>query len=397
MNSLNMKTKMDFWIEQNLNVMFYGKHGVGKTAMIKEAFDRHNLNWRYFSASTMDPWVDFVGVPKEKYDLEIPSEFRIIRELAKINQSIALNWIEKNWHLSNSDALEIYNYATSLETGPAYLDLVRPKVFATGEIEALFLDEYNRSVAKVRNAVMELIQFKSLNGFKFPKLKFVWVAVNPKTEDDTYDVDEIDPAQEDRFHIKVEVPYRPNVDWFRHTYGKQIADSAIDWWDQLPDTEKKLVSPRRLQYALDVYTAKGDVRDVLESSTNVGKLISNLNSGPITDRLTELMKNRDAQETRTFLQNENNFAAAMRYIPKSEAMMSYFLPLCSKEKIAALINEDDNILNHVINKSEEVPLFIQVCKQIMDTSGNNRVAKKIRRALTDNPKLAEMFANEGEK
>jgi len=43
---------------------FSGKHGVGKSAMIIEAFNRHNLNWMYFSGSAMDPWVDFVGTQK---------------------------------------------------------------------------------------------------------------------------------------------------------------------------------------------------------------------------------------------------------------------------------------------------------------------------------------------
>ena len=45
--------KIDFWIANNLNVMLIGRHGVGKTAIVTDAFNRHNLKWRYFSASTM--------------------------------------------------------------------------------------------------------------------------------------------------------------------------------------------------------------------------------------------------------------------------------------------------------------------------------------------------------
>lgn len=58
--------KLDFYMEHNLNVLLCGRHGVGKTAMIQAAAERHGLKWKYFSAATMDPWVDFVGVPKEK-------------------------------------------------------------------------------------------------------------------------------------------------------------------------------------------------------------------------------------------------------------------------------------------------------------------------------------------
>ena len=129
-------TKLDFWIQNNYNVILRGRHGVGKTACIKEAFDRNNLKWLYFSASTMDPWVDFIGVPKEK-----------------------------------------------VENGISYLDLVRPKAFAEDEVEALFFDEYNRSASKIRNAVMELIQFKSINGKQFKNLKIVWAAINPEDKD----------------------------------------------------------------------------------------------------------------------------------------------------------------------------------------------------------------------
>ena len=121
--------KLDFWIQNSYNVLFVGKHGVGKTSIIKNAFERAGLRWKYFSASTLDPWVDLVGVPKE-----IQTE-------------------EGN-----------------------YLDLVRPKEFQYDEVDALFFDEFNRSHKKVRNAVMELLQFKSINGKKFNNLKIVWAA-----------------------------------------------------------------------------------------------------------------------------------------------------------------------------------------------------------------------------
>ncbi len=59
---------LDFWIASNQNVLMIGLHGIGKTARIVEAFKRNNLNWKYFSASTMDPWVDFIGIPRSKTD-----------------------------------------------------------------------------------------------------------------------------------------------------------------------------------------------------------------------------------------------------------------------------------------------------------------------------------------
>ena len=61
------------------------------------------------------------------------------------------------------------------DNGNSYLDLVRPQEFQDDEVEAIFMDEFSRH-KKVRNAVMELIQFKSINGRKFKNLKIVWAA-----------------------------------------------------------------------------------------------------------------------------------------------------------------------------------------------------------------------------
>jgi len=170
--------KLKFWIDKNLNVLFVGKHGVGKTTTVLNAFNEAKLKWLYFSGSTLDPWVDFIGVPKEQKD----------------------------------------------ENGNVYLDLVRPKHFQNDEVEAIFIDELNRSHKKVRNAVLELIQFKSINGKKFPHLRIVWAAINPDNEDEEeegnelkYDVEKLDPAIVDRFHIKVDVPYKPDASYFKRS------------------------------------------------------------------------------------------------------------------------------------------------------------------------------------
>ena len=47
------------------NVLLTGRHGVGKTALVNDVFNKLKWNWRYFSASTIDPWVDLVGIPQE--------------------------------------------------------------------------------------------------------------------------------------------------------------------------------------------------------------------------------------------------------------------------------------------------------------------------------------------
>ena len=79
---INAKQLMQF-AKANLNVLLRGKHGVGKTALITEVFTsvfgEHNVKWKYFSAGTMDPWVDFVGIPKDYFDEKTGKHvFRVI-------------------------------------------------------------------------------------------------------------------------------------------------------------------------------------------------------------------------------------------------------------------------------------------------------------------------------
>lgn len=380
--------KIDFWIQNNQNVLFIGKHGTGKTSIVKEAFQKHNLNYLYFSASTMDPWVDFVGIPKEKIENKVPKKIENIKELAKISISIAENWVIENWGLSLDQAKEVVKYSLERKNGASYLELVRPYSFASGEIQALFFDEFNRSPKKVRNAVMELIQFKSINGFKFPNLKIVWAAINPEDDEETYDVEKLDPAQKDRFHVSVEIPYQPNIDWFRAEYGKRVADSAVQWWNELPEEEKNKVSPRRLQYALDTYKNKGDLRDVLPSSCNVSKLHSVLNNGPTIEKLEELVKNKNDEEAKSFLSNENNFSSAIKYILKSDYFQEYFLPLLSKEKLAVLISEEDKIIPFIIKNCDKIPVFKQVCEEIIKANTNVKLVKKLRKNFTETQALS---------
>ena len=388
-----LTTKLDFWVKHNKNVLFIGKHGVGKTAMVKDTFDRHGLNWRYFSASTMDPWVDFIGVPREKTENKVPEQFEIIKELGNLDPVLAYEWVQSNWKLGEDSAKRVVDHAMKREQGLTYLDLVRPQTFAAGEVEALFFDEYNRSPKKVRNAVMELIQFKSINGMKFPNLRIVWAAINPDDDEtEEYDVEKLDPAQADRYHVTVEVPYRPNAEWFRATYGQRIGDASIQWWEEMSEEEKNRISPRRLQYALDTYRQRGDMRDMLPCTANVSKLTTMLNTGPITEKLEALMLSGDVAEARSFLQNENNYTSAMKYIPKSESLIKHFVPLLPKEKLASLMNDDDKMCNYILQNSDTTPVFKSVCKEIIAANTNARLVKKIRRVLQENQELATSFA-----
>ena len=275
------------------------------TATILQAFVSNNLKFQYFSASTMDPWVDFIGVPKEKID----------------------------------------------ENGNSYLDLIRPKHFQEDQVEAIFLDEFNRASKKVRNAVMELIQFKSINGKKFNNLKIIWAAINPDDDaDNKYDVETLDPAQMDRFHVITDIPYLPYAPYFREKYGKDIGDVAVLWWKELNKEQKDLVSPRRLDYALDMYSKGGDLKFVLPNGVNISKLILELSTGSTSKKLDDYFKSQNENDARTFLLIENNYASCINKILNDKKYTEFFLPLISDEKLIGLMSKNKTVENFVFNQ-----------------------------------------------
>jgi hypothetical protein len=325
--------KLDFWIKNNLNVLLVGHAGTGKTSKIVSAFKRNGLNFKYFSASTMDPWVDFVGIPKEMQD----------------------------------------------ENGESYLDLVRPKDFQQDNVQALIFDEYNRASSKVKNAVMELIQFKSINGRKLHNLRMVWAAINP--DDGEYDVDPMDPAQKDRFHITIEVPYYPDIDYFASQYGTEVGQVAVEWWDGLPKEIRQKVSPRRLDYALDYFKHGGDMSEILDKKSNVQKLFTALKSVSVKSLLDNAYNTQNVNKAIEIVTDDNMFNSALVYIIQQPKYIDFFLSKAPTEKIASVIAEEELVLEYVV-KNQKHPAFKEVVDDVLGANLNQELVKRITKAIS---------------
>lgn len=271
---------LKLYAQNNFNVLLSGRHGVGKTEIIKSVFNSvfGVDNWAYFSASTMDAWVDFIGVPKAVDD----------------------------------------------GNGNMVLDLIRPARFQNGQIQALFFDEFNRAPAKVRNAVMELIQFKSINGRKFPNLKVIWGAVNPHDEENTYDVDQIDPAQLDRFQIQIPVPYKIDRGYLKSKHGI-IAVPFCEWWSKLTKENQYKISPRRLEDAIRVHKVKGDLEHVLPVDSGISDLLTRISNVSLDDEWRDVLSMTDAEKAAFFTLETvqrlekyilDNFESFAKYVPE---------------------------------------------------------------------------------
>jgi MoxR-like ATPase len=318
--------RLDRWIEHGLNVLFVGRHGVGKTAAVMAAFERAGLTVRYFSASTMDPWVDLVGVPRP---VQRPD-------------------------------------------GSHVLELVRPAEFEDDAVDAVFLDEFNRAPAKVRNAAMELLQFRSVNGRRFKRLRMVWAAANPSDPEEEYDVEAIDPAQADRFEVRVEIPYRPCDQYFAERYGP-AGLVAVEWWTQLSEANRRLVSPRRLEMALRVFHAGGMLRDVIPERAGISRLQRLLLDGSLRDKMEWIAKKGNLVEAKRLLEDPQRAEAAIRTLVHHEPIRAYFLPLLDQERLLSLLKER-SVLPTIVKYSDDEPALRRALETFLETRGNSPLA-----------------------
>lgn len=263
------------YLSLNYNVLLMGAHGVGKTESLKQVFESENLRWKYFSASTLDPWVDFVGTPRP---IQRPGKTDV-------------------------------------------LGLVRPQYIEDDEVDAIFFDEFNRAPDKVINAVMELIQFKSINGHKLKNLRVIWAAINPSDEEETYAVNHLDPAQLDRFHVKINVPFEVDDDYFNKKYP-ETGQYFIKWWRDIPMDIRKEISPRRLDYAADAWKNDCRLEDFLPGNCNVKKLRTELRDGDFVSSFENIT---DEEVAKKFLKSINNTTKLVKLFKEGNVKAADFL------------------------------------------------------------------------
>ena len=323
----DLEKKIECYLDKEIRtILIEGHLGIGKTEIIKNICNkRYPKRWKYYSGATMDPFIDLIGCPTK---------------------------------------------CTDPKTNKDYLKLITPKCWADDEVEIVVIDEYNRSKETIRNAIMELVQFSSMNGQEFKNLRHIIGIVNP--DDGTYQVDELDPAQKDRFFIQIKLPYEVSQKYFTDKY-KEIAEPAIEWWENLPTDIKKLVSPRRLDYALEFFLKDGDINDVLDERTNPGKLLSSISSTSYISILKKLIKTKAKDEDFVNLFNDpNKFFNLKDIVCKKYPQYIKFFP---EENLANLLTEKD-VYEHILSNLKEPKLF-SIIDQIIKSNLNKEMVKKI--------------------
>ncbi len=343
--------KLDLYVNKNFNVLFEGERGVGKTSVIYNTFEKAGLRIKYFSAPTMDPWTDLVGVPT----------------------------------------------TVTRNDGKEFLRLVPPEDFADDKYDVIFIDELNRAPKKVMNALMELIQFKTINGKPY-NIKMIWAAINPHTEEEDYHVEPLDPAVRDRFQIQIKIPYKVDIDFFSKKHGS-VGETFCVWWNNQPEAVRKEISPRRLFETAGFYLDGGDIEDMINVG-NIAKLKEDLKSNSQLLLLEQDFKSGVVSSSKSVL-TKNYPPNIAKYIKGSLQKFEFFLPYLDKEWLAQEFIQKDKVYNFFMRLNQDgSPEVKEITKILIESivsinPGKNSFVKKNLEELGDflKPELKEVYEN----
>lgn len=286
--------KIQDYMKNDVNILISGEAGTGKTQMVMEASKKLKLNMKYYSAATLDPYADLVGIPVPQND---------------------------------SKQVEFY----------------RPR--AIDEAEIVFFDETNRADPKTLNTIFELVQFRSINGEKLPKLRSVVAAINPN--DGNYQVDELDPAFVDRFDVFLQSEPEIDVAYFKKKFDAKVAQAVASFWN---DYERNRQNSSR-------------------SSRNTMGYISPRRMEKITTMFMKIPSRSTIIET---LPPDVNISANDLFIPLSKAIQPDSKTTARKRTTATKVNSASKTISQ-----KNVERITNVGSQIRHARHRNRLIKAI--------------------
>lgn len=309
------------YMDNGLNIIVSGLAGTGKTSILTEAARQLGLHMQYYSAATLDPYTDLVGIPVPNHETKSVEYFR-------------------------------------------------PK--AIDEAEVVFFDEANRADPKTLNTLFELIQFRSINGEKLPKLKCVVAAINPN--DGAYTVDDLDPALLDRFDMFLTA--EPSIDfgYFSKLFGSAMAKEASTWWKEYHQsytaslTAKKpqvYISPRRMEKIISSYI-KIPAQSTIVASLPIG---STVGVEALTRRLKAALGEEGSTSTVTSEIDRllNLSVSDLRSSKNAKPIRDIVLKNEDKDKVNRLLNQLAAALSRNVGPSRAVENWGAVINQMTYT------------------------------
>ena len=236
-----------------LTPLVSGKHGIGKSAMIKSIADDLGGVCITIEGGTLKEG-EITGLPYQYKDDNGATKFRFLPYYAveRIQNEEKRVFEASGKAISDVSGLvgDENRYALNDLTAEERIQAIQNK---TIQPVIIFIDEINRTENSVYKELMNILLTRSVNGYQFPWWVMFVGAMNPSTQNSVYATNEMDPAQLDRF-IKIKVG-DDSSEWLRFGKSSGISPQILSFIKdnpkclssnskELDDEEKPTPSPR---------------------------------------------------------------------------------------------------------------------------------------------------------
>ncbi len=236
-----------------LTPLVSGKHGIGKSAMIKSIAEDLGGVCITIEGGTLKEG-EITGLPYQYKDENGVTKFRFLPYYAVERIQNEERRIFEDLGGKVSIATELIGdenrYAKNDLTVEERIEAIQNKKIKP---VIIFIDEINRTENSVYKELMNILLTRSVNGYQFPWWVLFVGAMNPSTQNSVYATNEMDPAQLDRF-LKIKVGDNSN-EWLKFGKNSGISPQILQFIKdnpkclssnskELDDEEKPTPSPR---------------------------------------------------------------------------------------------------------------------------------------------------------
>ena len=259
-----------------------GKHGIGKSAMIKSIAEELGGVCITVEGGTLKEG-EITGLPYQYKDDEGKTKFRFLPYYAVERIQNEEKRIFEAFGGEVSDELALIGdenrYAMNDLSPEERIDAIK-----SGKVKPviIFIDEINRTENSVYKELMNILLTRSVNGYQFPWWVLFVGAMNPSTQNSIYATNEMDPAQLDRF-IKIKVGDNTK-EWLKFGAGTGISQDILTFIRDNPkclssdskdldDEEKPTPSPRGWDMVDTIMKSEPMLRDFFSDAENEPKVV----------------------------------------------------------------------------------------------------------------------------
>ncbi len=271
-----------------------GKHGIGKSAMIKSIAKDFGGVCITVEGGTLKEG-EITGLPYQYKDDDGKTKFRFLpyyaveriqNEEKRLFELAGGNVDDGSLLMGDENRYAMNNLTPAERVDAIKTHKVHPVI--------IFIDEINRTENTVYKELMNILLTRSVNGYQFPWWVFFVGAMNPSTQNSIYATNEMDPAQLDRF-IKIKVG-DSTPEWLKFGKATGVSPSILSFIKDNPkclsadakdlnDEEKPTPSPRGWDMVDTLLKSEPMLRDFFADKENEPKVVEKDMKNLVTAKL----------------------------------------------------------------------------------------------------------------